>query len=163
MVNWCSRPRLERYSSVVEKYRSGLMQAGSRDTMLDIDVGNTRIKWRLLADQTLHHGAYPLAESDAYQAWPKATPARVRISSVAPRARNLALTGFLEDRFRVAPEFAKTTSEAGGVKCGYVDPARLGVDRWLALLGARPLVQGAYVVADLGTAATVDFVDETSK
>jgi len=46
--------------------------------------------------------------------------------------------------------------------CGYADFRRLGIDRWLAILAARKLVQSSYVVADLGTAATLDLVDEAS-
>jgi type III pantothenate kinase len=41
---------------------------------------------------------------------------------------------------------------------GYSDPGLLGVDRWLAVVGAYARVGSACVVADLGTAATVDVV-----
>jgi len=37
---------------------------------------------------------------------------------------------------------------------------QLGVDRWLAVIGARSLVrEGALVCVDIGTAATVDYLD----
>lgn len=40
----------------------------------------------------------------------------------------------------------------------YADPARLGVDRWLAMLGARKAEGGALIVIDAGTALTVDWL-----
>ena len=47
----------------------------------------------------------------------------------------------------------------GGVRIAYADPARFGVDRFLALLAARArLPQGALVVG-VGTALTIDLLD----
>src|SRR5262249_20386322 len=54
---------------------------------------------------------------------------------------------------------AATTRALGGVTCGYQDPRRLGVDRWLGIVAARQRTALAFVVAGLGTAATLDFVD----
>jgi type III pantothenate kinase len=45
-----------------------------------------------------------------------------------------------------------------GLTCGYEDPARLGVDRWMALIAARARHRGAICVVDCGTAVTVDAV-----
>ena len=56
------------------------------------------------------------------------------------------------------PEFAAATAELAGVTSGYEAPARLGVDRWLALVAAWNAARQAVVVVDLGTAATLDFV-----
>lgn len=50
------------------------------------------------------------------------------------------------------------TSTALGVVCAYSDTTRLGIDRWLAVVGAWGLFGQAVLVADLGTAATLDFV-----
>ena len=47
---------------------------------------------------------------------------------------------------------------AAGVVNGYADPSLLGVDRWVAVVGAYHRVRGAVVVADIGTAATIDVV-----
>jgi type III pantothenate kinase len=45
-----------------------------------------------------------------------------------------------------------------GVRNGYEDYERLGLDRWLAVLGGYRLATGACLVLDFGTAATADFV-----
>ncbi|GFM84380.1 hypothetical protein PSCICN_50720 [Pseudomonas cichorii] len=42
---------------------------------------------------------------------------------------------------------------------GYDDYERLGLDRWLAFVGAYHIVRKACLVIDLGTAVTSDFVD----
>jgi type III pantothenate kinase len=46
--------------------------------------------------------------------------------------------------------------EAGGVRCAYPEPSRLGADRWAALLGARGLTDGACLIVDAGSALTID-------
>ncbi|HRP87924.1 MAG TPA: type III pantothenate kinase [Gammaproteobacteria bacterium] len=56
----------------------------------------------------------------------------------------------------VAVEFLRPGREAGGVRCAYAEPARLGADRWAALLGARGLEDGACLVVDAGSALTID-------
>ena len=45
-----------------------------------------------------------------------------------------------------------------GVRNGYEDFERLGLDRWLALLGGFELAKGACLILDFGTAVTSDFV-----
>jgi type III pantothenate kinase len=131
--------------------------ATSDPNILDIDVGNTRIKWRLRASGAESRG-YIDRTTAAADAWPKCRPDRIRVSSVASKAENEALRRSLESQFGRTPEFAKTSTAAAGVTCGYDDPARLGVDRWLAMLAARQIATGPFVVIDLGTAATIDFV-----
>ena len=48
--------------------------------------------------------------------------------------------------------------EAHGIRVGYRHIERLGVDRWLAMVGARAGCAGAFCIADIGTALTVDGV-----
>ncbi|MCJ8275116.1 MAG: type III pantothenate kinase [Psychrosphaera sp.] len=53
----------------------------------------------------------------------------------------------------------KTSSEAFGVKCAYEKYQTLGIDRWLAVLGAvHEFPNQNVIVVDAGTATTVDFV-----
>ena len=83
-------------------------------------------------------------------------PRRVRVACVA--GDRDAIAERFEDAYGVRPEFAEATPELAGVICGYEEPARLGVDRWLALVAAWNAVRRAVAVVDLGTAATLDFV-----
>lgn len=121
----------------------------SSSPVLDIDMGNTRTKWRC-GDATGHLPSPQLPRLDS-------KPARVRIATVL-RNRD-AVAQAVGERFGLEAEFASTATTLAGVHCGYRDPARLGVDRWLALVAAWHLTDGAVAVVGAGTAATVDFVD----
>ena len=129
------------------------------DSTLDIDVGNSRIKWRLRVDLRETRGTIDRERILDAADWPTARPSRIRVSSVASREDALRLAERLQSRFGVVPEFARTTKFAAGVTCGYEDPSRLGVDRWLSVLAARQLSTGPFIVVGLGTAGTLDFVD----
>jgi len=122
-------------------------------TSLDIDMGNTRTKWRFGESV----GALPSPELPALNL----EPSRVRVATVL-RNRN-ALGRAIADRYGVVAEFAATAAELGGVRCGYPDPARLGVDRWLGVVAAWRLSGGPVIVVSAGTAATVDFVDANGR
>ena len=115
---------------------------------LDIDMGNTRTKWRC-GDAAGFAPAGQLPE-------PPSAPTRVRVATVL---RNQdAVAGAVRERFGVAAEFATVAARLGGVRCAYAEPAQLGVDRWLALVAAWRRARAATVVIGVGTAATVDFV-----
>lgn len=120
---------------------------------LDLDIGNSRTKWRLgTASGSLKSPRIPKLADTAEP------PERVRISAVAG-VRDRIRTA-VEARFGIAPEFAHVSRELAGVVCCYEDPKRLGIDRWLALVAAWHCVQGAVAVVDAGTAITVDLVDD---
>jgi type III pantothenate kinase len=53
-------------------------------------------------------------------------------------------------------QFAVTRRDCLGLRVAYAQPTRLGVDRWLALLGALGRGAAAALVVDVGTAATFD-------
>lgn len=115
---------------------------------LDIDMGNTRTKWRCGVDGgTL---AAPGLPEQALR------PHRVRVATVLRNETAVAQT--VRARFGVEAEFARVQARRDGLVCGYREPARLGVDRWLATLAAWHLSHQALVVVCAGTAATVDFV-----
>ena len=119
---------------------------------LDLDIGNSRTKWRASgASGSLKSPRIP-SLADAVE-----RPHRVRVSAVAGARERIAAT--VEARFGVVPEFAEVGRELAGVVCCYDDPKRLGIDRWLALAAAWQCVQDAVAVVDAGTAITVDLVD----
>jgi type III pantothenate kinase len=126
---------------------------------LDIDVGNSRIKWRSRIGGSAARGAIEHDQSLNGAKWPAAQIGRIRISSVGSRDSTRELGDWLQSHFGVMPEFARTTRFAAGVTCGYEDPTRLGVDRWLSVLAARQLSKRPLMVIGLGTAGTLDFVD----
>ncbi len=121
--------------------------------ILDIDMGNTRTKWRC------GHavGALPTPQLPTLAAKPN----RVRVSTVLQNRDEVAAA--VTERFGVDAEFARTSASLGGVYCAYADPTRLGVDRWLALVAAWSRTRKATAVISLGTAATADFVLEDGR
>jgi type III pantothenate kinase len=132
---------------------------------LVIDVGNTRIKWALIeagglvdTQSALHRGEPDSALSALAAALPDELT-RAIVANVAGDAFGSRLTQLLRARAGITPELVAVQAEAHGVRCGYADPSRLGVDRWIAVLAAHHHAPGAACVVDAGTAATFDAVD----
>jgi type III pantothenate kinase len=129
--------------------------------ILELDLGNSRIKWRLM----LHDGsiadqgaAQDLAEFQGSLA-PKSKLSHCRICSVRRGAVLNDLVLWLDESFGLTAQVAKVTARCGQVANQYQDPARLGVDRWLAMLAAYQRVQGPCIIIDGGTALTLDILD----
>ncbi len=140
-------------------------------TFLAIDVGNTRLKWALYsAPRTgaplLQHGAVFLEAIDelAEKTWAGLpTPASMLGSNVAGEGVRRRVEEQLE-LWDVEARWVHASAEAGGVINGYDHPIRLGVDRWVALVGARQRVLASgparpALVVMVGTAVTVDALD----
>lgn len=123
---------------------------------LELDVGNSAIKWRLM-DGEHRRGAGRARDIDELAVLvPEA--ACVWVASVADDARNQALRALFESR-GAGVQFAESVPARAGVRSAYSDVARMGVDRWLAMLAAYHQCRRACVVIDAGSALTVDLVD----
>ena len=130
--------------------------------MLLADVGNSRIKWVVDADGRwrvrgqMDHGKIGWAELAQQQWGGLPRPARVLIVSVAGPAVRAALTEWVWQAWGIVAEFVFSTPQACGVRNAYAEPARLGADRWVAMIAARDLARQACYVVDCGTALTLD-------
>jgi type III pantothenate kinase len=125
--------------------------------ILDIDAGNTRLKW-LLRDgdnRIVQRGVVVYGEWSQEPFAVSAIVKRVRLSSVVGDATE-KVRQYCQQRWGVEPEIARVVDGLGGVTCGYKEPSRLGVDRWLALLAARKEIVGRCLVVDAGSALTID-------
>ncbi|MBC7982692.1 MAG: type III pantothenate kinase [Candidatus Obscuribacterales bacterium] len=129
-----------------------------------VDIGNSRIKWAVLGEQGL--GAQ---QADIYSQWggvqvrtrildPVLVSQPVYIANVGGVAIGELLAATIRDTWGVEPQFVRTTAAAAGVRNGYAQPEKLGVDRWLAVIGAFREAQRATCVVSVGTAMTVDGV-----
>ncbi len=141
-------------------------------SFLAIDIGNTRLKWALYASPQpgavmLAHGALFLEniETLAEREWRglPLTPHSMLGCNVAGDGVRRRVEEQLE-LWDLEPRWAVATSHAAGVSNGYDHPARLGADRWVAMVGARHhvLARGpgrAALVVMVGTAVTVDALD----
>lgn len=129
---------------------------------LELDAGNTFIKWRLVEhDRVLARGRWPTAgfAAEALRALPQ-SPQAVWLASVAGAAVDAALAAAVEQYWRLPLQQARTTAAAAGVRNSYADPARMGVDRWLAMLAAWQRTADACWIVDCGSAITVDLLDD---
>ncbi|MGQ0502672.1 MAG: type III pantothenate kinase [Panacagrimonas sp.] len=134
--------------------------------MLLLDVGNTRLKWARvghggtldIGGAVVHAGA-PAEAIDALDVEGPEPVEAVWIASVAGPDNDQRLAQAVARRWACVPQFAVSEAACAGLRNGYAEPRRLGVDRWLALLAAWSETGGACVVADAGTALTVDVVD----
>lgn len=134
-----------------------------------VDIGNTRLKWSLLdGNETLATGgclasdmvgaetpndlAQYLAHAESINA--------VWVSHVGSRD---VLHWFIEHWCHALPakkiNRAKVVCSTAGIRNDYKDFDKLGVDRWVAAIGARSIeANGDLLVIDAGTAVTIDWL-----
>lgn len=144
-------------------------------TFLAIDIGNTRLKWALhTAPQRnaplLAQGVEFLENIDRLASgdWVGLPhPKRMLGCTVAGDAIKRRVEEQME-LWDVSANWVVASSHEAGLSNGYDYPARLGADRWVAMIGAwhRSLAQGParpLVVVMVGTAVTVDAIDTQGK
>ncbi len=128
-----------------------------------LDLGNTRLKLAradgsgLGPVTALAHGDAGFDDALGAMLANGAPDEAAWLASVAPEALRLRVEAALEAGGH-RPRRAATRAECAGVRIAYADPARLGVDRFLALLAARDL-GGDQLVVSFGSAITVDLLD----
>ncbi|NWA85309.1 pantothenate kinase [Pseudomonas sp. D2002] len=131
--------------------------------ILELDCGNSFIKWRVLESEAASASAEGVVGSDlalieSLKAIPGLSLTRCRLVSVRASEETSKLVEALQGGFGVAVACAVPAREMAGVRNGYEEFERLGLDRWLAMLGGFNLAPGACLVLDFGTAATADFI-----
>lgn len=127
--------------------------------MLLADLGNTRGKFYDLEKgrlSLLGHWDYTENPREILGANSKHS---MLFASVASSQVNLVLLNEAEG-LSISCQQIKTPAYGFGVINGYCQPEKLGVDRWLALVGARGLTQAPCLIVDAGTAMTIDVMDE---
>ena len=138
-------------------------------TALLVDAGNSRIKWaradggRVGPVRAARYTSWRAADYFRRMFGARPRAARVLIASVAGPEVRRALTGAAR-RAGLEPRFIRVPRRAGGVTVGYADPWRLGVDRFVAAVGAHHLFpEVAVCVVGVGTAMTVDLIEATGR
>jgi type III pantothenate kinase len=131
--------------------------------ILELDCGNSFIKWRVLLADATRVFAEGVVDSDlalleSLRKCDGLALTRCRLVSVRTNEETRALISLLVDAFGVSVACAAPAREMSGVRNGYEEYERLGLDRWLAMLGGFHLASGACLVLDFGTAVTADFI-----
>lgn len=122
-----------------------------------IDIGNTRTKAVLSDDGKLTPIDYNLDIFDQYSI------SQVTYASVGHKSRADSLR---QKAQQVGASIIEVTTakEAFGVQCAYANYHTLGIDRWLAALGAaNEYPNQNVIIVDAGTATTVEFVSKDKK
>lgn len=131
--------------------------------ILELDCGNSFIKWRVIAAKARPPIGEGVVDSnvallESLHALAPLSLRFCRLVSVRTEEETNALISLLTTTFDVSVSSAVPAREMGGVRNGYEEFERLGLDRWLAMLGGFHLAAGACLVLDFGTAVTADFV-----
>lgn len=133
--------------------------------ILELDCGNSFIKWRALQVGTNDSlwGGVAASVSELLQGVSACSKqlTRGRMVSVRSDAETKRLCSSLETVLEISISCARPSRELGGVVNGYDDYARLGLDRWLAIVAAYNIDARAALVLDLGTAVTADLISES--
>lgn len=131
--------------------------------ILELDCGNSFIKWRVIHLDCSVVVAGGVVDSDnallrVLHQIPDLSLTDCRLVSVRNDEETGRLVAVVAKAFSIESVCASPAKMMAGVTNGYDEYEKLGLDRWLALMGAYHLVQGACLVIDLGTAITSDFV-----
>lgn len=131
-----------------------------------LDIGNTRLKWGVGEDGEIHRTGHISRErirEHGLQVVTTKLPRsidRVLVSNVAGATLATRLSGVISAHCGCDVHFAKSARHAFGVTNSYKQPRRLGVDRWVAMVGAYAEFGAACIVVDAGTAVTIDALDD---
>lgn len=131
--------------------------------ILELDCGNTRIKWRVLClvDSVVLFSGAVTNNHQLIEALLEISGLRLvgcRLSSVRSSVATSELIENISAEFAITCIVASSQASFAGVVNGYYDPGRLGVDRWLAILAGYKIAAGSCLIIDVGTAVTADFV-----
>ena len=131
--------------------------------ILELDCGNSLIKWRVVSGDESRVLSGGVVDSDEQLLLellrlPDLALRHCRLVSVRSDEETTRLVERLTQSFGISSCCAQPAEMMAGVRNGYREYRRLGLDRWLAVLGAYHVAGKACLVLDLGTAVTSDFV-----
>lgn len=130
-----------------------------------LDVGNSRIKWGILDNGEIHrtgHISQDRIRDNGLQVLTSKLPRRVdavHVSNVAGTSFATRLSGVVGMHCNCDVHFARSEKRGWGLRNSYTQPRRMGVDRWVAMVGAWAELRGSCLVVDVGTAITLDAID----
>ena len=129
-----------------------------------IDMGNSRLKWATGDSRQLRVGESVPNEqinlSTLLKLWQALTPKCVMIASVTANQHQNTVLEVVQCLWtNIEIKQVRSQAQGFGVTNAYIQPEKLGVDRWLALIAARQRYQTPVCIVDCGTAITIDLLD----
>jgi type III pantothenate kinase len=147
--------------------------------ILELDAGNTRIKWRLRKRNEATNQWFNVAEGfvnalertpsvfielgKQLEKLPMENISRMLVASVRGEGFKTAFSSLMTEKWHLRPEFSVPGKQCCGVINAYADVSKLGVDRWLAMLAAYHQHKEACCIVDCGTTITVDLVNPSGQ
>jgi len=137
--------------------------------MLAVDIGNSRVKWALFVDGLIKENGSSDYNHENFEnkldliCLPD-TNMSVMVSCVAGDELKNRFEKWAGKTTYADIEFAITRNKQSGVVNSYLNPEKMGVDRWLAMMAAfrecGEILQGELIcVIDCGTAITFDVLN----
>lgn len=126
-----------------------------------VDIGNTYTKYCLVDENSVVFNRQVVKNSEISVHWLSLQWGESNSIILASVQQASLVTLIKEWANKNLLSFKQVYSEekAFGVHCGYVLASQLGVDRWLALLGAYSLYPNKnLIIVDSGTATTIDIL-----
>ncbi|MDX1705943.1 type III pantothenate kinase [Pseudidiomarina sp.] len=123
-----------------------------------IDAGNTRVKTAVMDAEGHLEPLFNVAYHELSQTGLPAELTSVWLASVSNSQKRQQLLDWLQDANAEIHDI-HSQANAFGVTNAYSTPGDLGVDRWLAIIGAFNEQPKPTLIIDAGTAITVDWVD----
>ncbi len=133
---------------------------------LEVDMGNTRFKWRLSGNQkVIARGSITNKEIHNPESFDvlllsfgACRPTKVGVSSVSSQYRH-CFDSWCQQKLGLTPSYLDVSKRAAGVVNGYSHVEQMGVDRWLAMVAAYSASNNeACLIVDCGSACTVDMI-----
>ena len=127
-----------------------------------IDIGNTRIKWQhrddknIIASNSISVEEFMDLDFSSIESIEKIIVSNVNHSVVLDKIREI-LAAFK------CPIIEASTDSNEYLVNDYEDTKTLGVDRWMAAMGAWKLYQRPLLIINAGTAITIDLIDLDQK
>lgn len=133
-----------------------------------VDAGNSRVKWALAHGGEIR--SHAAATHDDFVTVMTTFLSSYGAGVVGTVVANVAGAEF-QDRFDsllrkqslAEPVWLHSTRELGGIRSAYSVPERLGIDRFVGMVGAKQGRPEPVCVVSVGTAMTIDVVDRSSQ
>lgn len=131
--------------------------------ILLVDMGNSRLKWRMGNQDQIEYLPYEVNDfpESLRSKWQKLSqPDLVGLACVATALQQKTVENIIQSLWPSAVVYLYHTKQHYlGLKTVYENPESLGVDRWLAMLGAIQCYSGPLLLVDCGSAIKIDLVD----
>lgn len=139
------------------------------DNVFVIDAGNSAVKWASSNSNELSAMlslSYPenITADFLIDEWKSlAKPKNVIASCVASEVIWQALAKACDELWDIKAQRVASLEKGYGLMNAYNKASDLGSDRWCAMLGVLHNTDSAFIVVDVGSAITVDLVDESGQ